>query len=66
MTYEDLVEEFGNGNRAAKALGYSRQAVSQWKFRGIPFEAQFRIQMRTKGRLKASPPSLHRKEREAA
>ena len=56
MTYDDLVEEFGNANRAAKALGFARQTVHQWKARGIPFESQFRIQLKTKGRLKASLP----------
>lgn len=62
MTHQDLVELYGNANKAAKALGYARQTVSQWKARGIPFEAQFRIQLKTKGRLKAAMP----KEREAA
>lgn len=59
MTYYDLVKLYGNGARAARALDYSRQAVHQWKARGIPFEAQFRIQMKTKGRLKATlPPAI--------
>lgn len=62
MTHQDLVDEFGGGSKAAKALGYSRQAVSQWKTKGIPFEAQFRIQMKTKGRLKADLSSLEKRQ----
>jgi hypothetical protein len=62
MTHDDLVTHFGNASRAARALGFSRQAVSQWKSRGIPFESQYRIQMKTKGRLRASLPP----ERKAA
>ena len=61
MTHQDLVGHFGNASKAAKALGYSRQAVSQWKDRGIPFEAQYRIQMRTKGRLRADISALSKK-----
>ena len=61
MTHQDLVGLFGNASKAAKALGYSRQAVSQWKERGIPFEAQYRIQMKTKGRLRADLNALARK-----
>lgn len=56
MTYDDLVSLYGNGNKAAKALGKSRQTVHQWKARGIPFEAQYRIQLATKGKLKARLP----------
>lgn len=64
MTHEDVVRYFGNGTKAANALGYSRQAVSQWKRVGIPFEAQSRIQLKTKGRLKAVLPE--RRQRKAA
>lgn len=56
MTHQELVEHFGNANRAAKALGFSRQALSQWKSSGIPFESQYRIQIQTKGKLKAVLP----------
>lgn len=64
MTYQDLVEEFGNGARAAHELGLVRQTVHRWKTAGIPFEQQFRIQLKTKGRLKASMPEM--KSRSAA
>jgi hypothetical protein len=59
MTFNDLIELYGNGNKAAKALKVPRSTVYQWKYHGvIPFEQQFRIQMKTKGRLKARMPSL--------
>lgn len=57
MTYDDLVTLYGNGARAAKELGLNRQTVHRWKGAGIPFEQQFRIQMKTRGRLKAAMPS---------
>lgn len=58
MDYKDLAEFYGNGNRAANALGLHRQTVNKWKKNGIPFEQQFRIQMKTKGRLKAAMPLM--------
>jgi hypothetical protein len=61
MNYVDLVEEFGNASRAAKALGYSRQALSRWRSAGIPFESQYRIELKLRGKLKAQLP-----EQEAA
>lgn len=60
MTHADLVKHFGNSNRAALALGYSRQALSKWKRKGIPFDAQYTIQMKTKGALKADIAALPR------
>lgn len=56
MTHQDLVEHYGTASAAADALGYSKQAISHWKKSGIPFDAQFRIQMKTKGKLKAHLP----------
>lgn len=61
MTYDDLVSKYGNANRAAKALDLSRQALSRWKKTGIPFPAQYRIQMRTRGRLKANTEALDKR-----
>jgi len=58
MDYKDLAGYYGNGNRAAKALGLHRQTVHKWKASGIPFEQQFKIQMKTKGRLKAQMPKM--------
>lgn len=58
MTYSDLIDTYGSQAKAAKALGLNRQTVHRWKTAGIPFEAQFRIQMKTKGKLKASLEEL--------
>ena len=66
MTYAELIDEFGNGNRAAKALGLARQTVHQWKTSGrIPFVQQFRIQMKTKGKLKAGMPDMNLRRKAA-
>jgi hypothetical protein len=56
MTYDDLVKTYGNGSKAASALGLARQTVHQWKVKGIPFEAQYRIQIKTRAKLKAELP----------
>lgn len=57
MTYKEVVKHFGSASKAARALSYSRQAVSDWKKNGrIPFEAQFLIQLKTNGCLKAKAP----------
>jgi hypothetical protein len=61
MEYDDVAEFYGNASKAAEKLGLTRQAVSKWRTRGIPFEQQFRIQLKTKGRLKASIADLNRR-----
>ena len=62
MTYDDLIILYGSAANAARMLGIpGRQTVHRWKEAGIPFEQQFRIQQKTKGKLKAVLP-----EREAA
>lgn len=66
MTFDELAAHYGNGNKAAKALNVPRSTVYQWKDIGIPFEQQFRIQMKTKGKLKASMPSLNGRRTHAA
>lgn len=58
MTYDDLVETYGSMSKAARALGIAKQTVHKWKTAGIPFERQFVIQMKTKGRLKARLPEM--------
>lgn len=66
MLYRDLLQHFGGLSKAAKALEFSKQTIHSWKARGsIPFEAQFRIQLKTRGRLKASLDELVRKRRAA-
>jgi hypothetical protein len=61
MTFDDLVRHYGNANRAALALKIPRSTFYQWKEAGIPFEQQFRIQMKTKGKLTATMPSLNKR-----
>lgn len=60
MDYQDLLAHFGSCTEAARKLGLAKQTVNNWR-RGIPFEQQFRIQMKTKGRLKASLPAERKK-----
>ena len=59
MTFNDLCSHFGTGSAAARSLGLSRQTIQNWKKRGrIPFDQQYRIQLKTKGKLKADTASL--------
>jgi hypothetical protein len=56
MTLQEALNYFGNGNRMAKALKVSRNAVYKWD--GIiPIKRQLQIQFLTKGELKADLPS---------
>lgn len=63
MTHDELVSHYGTATKAAAELGYSKQALSHWKKSGIPFDVQYRVQMRTKGKLKAK---LTERKRRAA
>lgn len=64
MLYEELLSHYGGLSKAARALKMRKQTVHSWKSRGaIPFEAQFRIQLKTKGRLRADLKELERKDR---
>lgn len=54
MTFVDLLIHYGRGSSVAKALGVSRNAVSLWKKRGIPYSRQCQIQIHTNGKLRAS------------
>lgn len=61
MTHAELVSHYGTATKAADKLGYSKQAVSAWKKSGIPFDVQFRVQLATKGRLKARLPERRKR-----
>lgn len=62
MLYKELIEHFGGLSKAARALDFSKQTVHGWGKRGsIPFEAQFRIQLKTKGMFTASLKELSKK-----
>ncbi len=57
MTFDDVKGYFGTVEAARSALGLrSRQTLYNWQHKGIPFEQQFRIQLKTRGRLKADFP----------
>jgi len=59
MTFTQICSHFGTASAAARALGLSRQSLQNWKTRGrIPFAAQYRIQLKTRGRLKADVAGL--------
>jgi len=52
MTFDQVVKFFGSQYRAAKELGFSRQAVGQWKTDGIAPRTQELIEFKTRGKLK--------------
>ncbi|MCK2183536.1 Cro/CI family transcriptional regulator [Halomonas getboli] len=52
MTKQDVLDHFGGTIAAAKALGRSKGAVSQWPDQ-LPANLQFEIEGRTAGALRA-------------
>lgn len=52
MTKQDVLDFYGGTVRAAKALGRTKGAVSQWS-EDLPLNLQFEIEGRTRGKLKA-------------
>lgn len=62
VKYSQLITAYGNANRAAAELGFTRQALSKWKKkRRIPDLSQVRIQLRTNGRFRANLAMLAQK-----
>ena len=57
MTKQEAIDHFGSTASLAKALKISFQAVHGWGDK-IPYGRQFQIQILTKGKLKASDPSV--------
>jgi hypothetical protein len=57
MTIDEAVAHFGSQKELAEKIGRSSEAISMWRARGnvIPIDVQYRIQVLTKGRLKADP-----------
>ena len=56
MKFDSLIEHFGSQVAAADALGVTQPTLSNWKKRGqIPLIQQLRIELVTKGKLKAKP-----------
>ena len=53
MDYAQIKTHYGSANKAALALGVSRQAVYRWRQTGVPLDKQFIIEQLTNGALKA-------------
>ena len=55
MTPKDVIEHYGGPQSAADALGISVQTIYCWVHRGgVPVGQQYRIQVLTGGRLRAT------------
>lgn len=56
MTIDEFIQFFGTQVAAAKAIGATQPSISMWRKRGrIPHLQQIRIEVVTKGKLKAEP-----------
>jgi len=56
MTVDEVCQYFGNGTKAAKAIGCERAAFSYWVKKGyIPYSSQLKFEKVTKGKLVAEP-----------
>lgn len=53
MKYADVLKYYGSTTEAARQLGYTHQAVSRWQRHGISKGTQDRIELITRGKLKA-------------
>ena len=51
MTYEDVVAHYGSRKAAMHGLNISPQVLNNWKSRGIPGDAQFKVYYYTVGDL---------------
>lgn len=61
MTVDDLKEHFGvekDIQLTKTILGVTRGTISKWRNRGIPVDTQARIQLLTKGKVKANLHAL--------
>lgn len=56
MKFDQIIKHFGSQVAAANAIGVTQPTLSNWKKRGrIPHIQQLRIELVTKGKLKAQP-----------
>lgn len=55
MTFDEVIDHFGDNTQAAIALDIRPQSVSWWKRRGVPAARQKQIETVTGGRLKVDP-----------
>lgn len=58
MTLQEAIDHYKTQAALARALGKEPAAITNWKARGgaIPLDVQYRLQVITKGRLKADAP----------
>jgi len=54
MTYADIIAFYGSQATAARKLGISPQELNHWRIRGLPRYAAYYVQVRSRGRLRAS------------
>lgn len=55
MDTSELIRHYGEKPKALSALKISRQLWDYWTDKGIPEGWQYKIQIITKGKLKAKP-----------
>lgn len=56
MTFDEIIEHFGNQANACNAVGLTKQCFQGWLRRGgIPIQQQFRLEKITDGVLVANP-----------
>ncbi len=59
MTFKDIIGHWKSVEKARAALGIkSRQTLYNWRDNGVPEGWQARIQLRTRGKLRADEASL--------
>lgn len=60
MTVDDLKLHYGvkTDSEIARIFGHTRGAISKWRHRGIPPETQAKLQLLTKGKVKADLQAL--------
>jgi hypothetical protein len=57
MTPDHHISHLGTKTTAAKAIGFGQSTISEWKTAGhIPLESQIKIELITRGALKADLP----------
>lgn len=62
MDYDDIVARWGSAEKAKNALGLkSKQTLYNWRDNGVPEGWQARIQIMTRGKLRARINGKHAK-----
>ena len=54
MTYDDIIRFYRTQANAARCLRVTRQRLNHWRVKGIAYETQCMIQVRSEGALVAS------------